>query len=87
MCLPLAALFSFLIWIACVGVALYIIRLIIEFALPRLGIAIAAEVVALIVKIITVLIWLAVFVFLITIVGNIVICLIGGGGGVGFHRF
>lgn len=81
MCFSFAALINFLIWAVCVGGALYILRLLVAFILPKIGFPIAGEVVTLLTNIITVLIWIAVIVFLLIFVGDIIICLASSGGG------
>ena len=84
MCFSLEWLKNLLIWIVIVCVIVGMIRVLISFVIPKLGIG--GEVVAVIVRILTILLWGIVCIALIVFVFDLVACVAGGGLGVTLPR-
>lgn len=74
-CFPFATILAVLIWCIVIGAVLAILRLLIAFVLPRLGIG--AEIVSLFVQVFMIILWAVIAIAVITIIGEAIICLIG----------
>lgn len=81
MCFPLASIIAVLIWCVVIGAVLAILRLLIAFVMPRLGVG--ASVVNLLVQIFMIILWAVIVIAVITIVGEAIVCLIGMAPSVG----
>jgi len=75
MCFPISAIISVLIWCVIIGAVLAILRLLIAFVLPRLGIG--ADIVNLFVQVFMIILWAVITIAVIVIVGEAIVCLIG----------
>lgn len=75
MCFPIASIIAILIWCIIIAGVVAILRLLIAFALPRLGIG--GEIVSLFVQVLMIVLWVVVGVAVVTIIGNVILCLIG----------
>jgi hypothetical protein len=80
MCFSIQAIGTVLIWAIVIGAVLAILKLIVAFVLPKIGIPIAAEVVGLFTQILTILIWAFILIFVVVIVFDIIACLLAQGG-------
>lgn len=75
MCFPIAAIMAVIIWCVIVSAVVMILRLLLAFALPRMGVG--ADIVSLLVQVLMIILWAVVVIAVITIVGDAIVCLIG----------
>jgi hypothetical protein len=75
MCFPLASILAVLIWCVIIGAVLAILRLLIAFVLPRLGVG--AAIISLFVQIFMIILWAVITIAVIVVVGDVIMCLIG----------
>ncbi len=79
MCFGLAWFEQILIWIVVVCAVVALLRLLVSFVLPKLGLA--GEMVAFIVAAVRILIWAIICIFAIIFIFELIACLLGGGIG------
>jgi hypothetical protein len=80
MCFGLAWFEQLLIWIVVVVAVVSLLRLLVSFVLPKLGLA--GEVVAFIIAAVRILIWAVICIFAIIFIFELISCLLGGGVGI-----
>ena len=80
-CFPLATIIAILVWCIIIGAVLAILRLLIAFVMPRLGVG--ASVVNLLVQVFMIILWAVIAIAVITIIGEAIVCLIGMAPSVG----
>lgn len=80
MCFGLAWLEQILIWLVVICAVVALLKLLVSFVLPKLGLA--GEVVGFVVAVVRIIIWAMVCIFAIIIIFEIISCLLG----VGFPR-
>ena len=81
MCFSFSFLGQLLIWAIVIGAAWAIINLIVPFVLAQIGVSIASEGVGLFLKILKILLWAVVLIYIVIVVFDIIACLWGMGGG------
>ena len=79
MCFGLAWFEQLLIWIVVVCAVVALLRLLVSFVLPKLGLA--GEAVAFIIAAVRILIWAIICIFAIIFIFELIACLLGGGIG------
>jgi hypothetical protein len=79
MCFGLAWFEQLLIWIVIVVAVVALLRLLVSFVLPKLGLA--GEVVAFVIAAVRILIWAVICIFAIIFIFELISCLLGGGVG------
>jgi hypothetical protein len=79
MCFGLAWFEQILIWIVVVCAVVALLRLLVSFVLPKLGLG--GEVVGFIIAAVRILIWAIICIFAIIFVFELIACLLGGGIG------
>lgn len=77
MCFGLMWFESLLIWIIVICGVVALLKLLIAFVLPKLGVG--GEVLAFIVQAITIIIWVVVCCFAVYVIFSLIACLLGGG--------
>jgi hypothetical protein len=80
MCFGLAWFEQLLIWIVIVVAVVALLRLLVSFVLPKLGLA--GEVVAFVIAAVRILIWAVICIFAIIFIFELISCLLGGGVGI-----
>jgi len=78
MCFGLAWFENVLIWIVVVCAVIALLKLLVSFVLPKLGIG--AEILSFIVSAITIIIWAIICIFAIIFIFELIACLMGSGG-------
>ena len=73
MCFSLAWLESFLVWLVVICAVVALLRLLVSFVIPKLGLG--GEVMGFVVKAITIVIWAIVCIALIYFVFDLILCL------------
>jgi hypothetical protein len=84
MCFPIAAIIAVLIWCVVICAVVMILRLLLSFALPRMGVG--AEIVSLLVQVLMIILWAVVIIAVITVIGDAITCLIGLAPPLSLHR-
>jgi hypothetical protein len=79
MCFGLAWFEQILIWIVVVCAVVALLRLLVSFVLPKLGLG--GEVVGFIIAAVRILIWAIICIFAIIFIFELISCLLGGGIG------
>jgi hypothetical protein len=74
MCFPMDAIINLMIWCVVIVAVLMILRLLMGFALPRMGVG--AEIVALLVQVWMIVLWAFVAIAVLSIIGDAIFCLI-----------
>lgn len=77
MCFGLAWFEQLLIWIVIICAVVALLRLLVSFVLPKMGLA--GEVVSFIIAAVRIIIWAIVCIFAIIVVFELISCLLGGG--------
>jgi hypothetical protein len=80
MCFGLAWFEQLLIWLVVICVVVALLRLLVSFVLPKLGLA--GEVFAFIVAAVRIVIWGMVCIFAIIVIFELISCLLSGGVGI-----
>jgi hypothetical protein len=78
MCFSWSWLENFLIWLVIICAVIALLRLLINFVVPKIGVG--ADVIAVIVQAITIVIWAIVCIAIIAFVFNLIACVLSGGG-------
>ena len=84
MCFPIAAIIAVLIWCVVICAVVMILRLLLSFALPRMGVG--AEIVSLLVQVLMIILCAVFFFAVITVIGDAITCLIGLAPPLSLHR-
>lgn len=79
MCFGLPWLEQLLIWLVIICVVIALLRLLVSFVLPKLGLA--GEVAGFVVAAVRIVIWGMICIFAIVIIFELISCLLGGGIG------
>ena len=85
MCFGLAWFEQILIWIIVICAIVALLKLLVSFVLPKLGVT--AEVLSFIIAAVRIIIWAIVCIFAVIVIFELISCLISmGGGGLGLPR-
>jgi hypothetical protein len=79
MCLGMAWLEQLLVWLVVICVVVALLKLLVGFVLPKLGLA--GEVVAFVVAAVRIIIWGMICIFAIVVIFELISCLLGSGLG------
>ena len=79
MCFSLQWLEAFLVWLIIVIACVALLKLLINFVVPKLGLG--AEIVSVVVRALTIVLWAVVCIYLVYFIFSLLGCLVGGGIG------
>lgn len=80
MCFSFSWIAQLLIWAIIICAAFAILNIVVPFVLSKVGVSIASEAVALIIRVIKIVLWAVVCIFIVIICFDLISCLVGMGG-------